>query len=105
KTIDCDFCCADAIVFDGFGFPIGDRRTSPAGGWSIVRGFSDNPKNPHLGEDLSISLVQDESTHRRTAGAPVSSVARGWVLFAGPVEGKLGETVFIEHLLSDGSYV
>lgn len=108
KTWDCaDGCCGPGIpnsqppVGAGFGYPVGDKTTSPAGGqgwaiWQVLGDYWDVYGGAHLAEDVGKSGA---------AGAPVYSVADGVVLVASPNGSSYVNVVLIQHTLGDGSQV
>lgn len=86
----------------GFGFPVGDGTTYPAGGWFVeqVLGHYFNSGGfvgGHLAEDIAAGEAA-------TANAPVLAVADGEVLYAGPNSSTYVNVVLIEHAV-DGTTV
>lgn len=93
----------DAIGYDcvpiagrgGFGYPVGDGTTWPAGGWTVSQvlghyldynGFVGG----HLAEDIAAGEAE-------TANAPVYAVADGTVLYAGANASTYVNVVLIQH--------
>lgn len=88
----------------GFGYPVGDKTTYPAGGWAVTQvlghylnwgGFVGG----HLAQDIAAG------SEAETANAPVYSVADGVVLYAGPNGSTYVNVVLIEHDLGDGQVI
>lgn len=85
----------------GFGYPVGDTTTSPAGGWSVTQvlghylnwgGFVGG----HLAQDIAAG------SEAETANAPVYSVADGVVLYAGSNGSTYVNVVLVQHDLGGG---
>lgn len=80
----------------GFGYPVGDQSTWPAGGWYVTQvlghylnymGF----EGGHLAQDVAAG------TEAETAGAPVYSIGDGEVLYAGTNSSTYVNVVLIRH--------
>lgn len=89
----------------GFGYPVGDRTSWPAGGWNVwqVLGHvnkSWSPPGHHLGQDLA-----HPDGGEATIDQPVSAVADGTVLYAKANGTTYKHVILIRHPLSDGSSV
>ncbi len=85
----------------GFGYPVGDRTTSPAGGWvvtQVLAHYYDAFGGGHLAHDIAIGEDQ-------TKNAPVYSVADGTVLYAGPNASSYVHVVLIEHTYEGGKKI
>lgn len=107
-TWDCKAgCCGPNIPNSGpppgtgFGYPVGDKSTSPAGGggwavWQVLGDYWDDYGGAHLAEDIGKAGA---------ANAPVHSVADGVVLVASPNGSSYVNVVLIQHTLGDGSQV
>jgi hypothetical protein len=69
-TYDCEFCCevggsggssgagGSGGGTNGFGYPVGDKSTSPAGGWvvwQVLSHYWDAYGGRHLAQDISVS--------------------------------------------------
>lgn len=83
----------------GFGYPVGDRSTSPAGGWvvtQVLAHYYDAFGGGHLAHDVAIGEAE-------TAGAPVYAVADGVVRYAGPNASSYVHVVLIEHAHDGGA--
>jgi murein DD-endopeptidase MepM/ murein hydrolase activator NlpD len=96
-------CLAPPPAPGGFGYPVGDKTTFPAGGWTVTQVLghyfnSGQFVGGHLAEDIALSEAQ-------TANAPVYSVADGLVLYSGPNGSTYVNVILIEHTLPDGSQV
>lgn len=95
-TWDCELCCdASALPTSGFGYPVGDLTTYPAGGWSIGQVLSHYYEvygGRHLAHD-----VNHPQGGVATIDAPVHSVADGVVRYAGPNTSLYKHVVLIEH--------
>jgi len=117
-TYDCDFCCGGGGGSGGgtsggggsggstgsgkFGYPVGDKSTSPAGGWTVWQVLShywDIYGGRHLAQDISINGGV------AAVGAPVYSVADGTVLFAKPNSSAYKNVILIQHDVGDGTSV
>jgi murein DD-endopeptidase MepM/ murein hydrolase activator NlpD len=88
----------------GFGYPVGDKATNPAGGWTVAQVLGHYLNSGafvggHLAEDIASGK---EAT---TAGAPVYAVADGTVLYAGTNASTYKNVVLLEHHLGDGTTV
>lgn len=86
----------------GFGYPVGDLSTSPAGGWVVTQvlghyldwnGFVGG----HLAQDIASG-----GGEAATANAEVHSVADGVVLYAGANGSTYVNVVLIQHDLGGG---
>ena len=105
-TWDCPGgCCGPGIpnsqppTGGKFGYPVGDKSTSPAGGWQVwqVLGhYWSDYNGAHLAEDVGKSGA---------ANAPVYSVADGTVLVSSPNSSSYVNVMLIQHPTADGSYV
>lgn len=85
----------------GFGYPVGDRTTSPAGGWvvtQVLAHYYDAYGGGHLAHDIAVGEEQ-------TKNAPVYSVADGTVLYAGPNASSYVHVVLIEHTYEGGKKI
>lgn len=85
----------------GFGYPVGDLTTYPAGGWTVsqVLGhYYEVYGGVHMAEDISAGEAA-------TAKAPVHSVANGVVRYAGPNGSSYVNVVLIEHDLGNGQRI
>lgn len=92
-TSDCDHCCGGVDTSDGFGYPVGDKTTSPAGGWSLWRPIGDYVAaygGRHLAHDVSNGGAP-------SINQPVYSVADGVVRYAGSNTSSYTNVVLIEH--------
>ncbi len=120
-TYDCDFCCdasggtggsggaggsggtgGSGGATSGFGYPVGDKTSSPAGGWSVwqVLGhYWSAYGGRHLAQDISLP------GGTAAIGAPVYSVADGVVLYAKPNSSSYKNVLLIEHAVGDGTKV
>jgi murein DD-endopeptidase MepM/ murein hydrolase activator NlpD len=92
-------CVPGRPVGGGFGYPVGDKTTWPAGGWTVTQVLGHylnfgNFVGGHLAQDIAAGEAQ-------TANAPVYSVADGEVLYAGPNTSTYVNVVLIRHL-ADG---
>jgi hypothetical protein len=87
----------------GFGYPVGDASTSPAGGWTVtqVLGHYLNT-GTFVGGHLAQDIANGEAA---TADAPVYSVADGTVLYAGPNASTYVNVVLIQHDVGDGTTI
>ena len=87
----------------GFGYPVGDKTTYPAGGWTVtqVLGHYLN-SGGFVGGHLAQDIASDEAT---TANAPVYSVADGLVLYAGANSSTYVNVVLIQHDLGKGESI
>lgn len=96
-TWDCELCCdASAIPSQGgFGYPVGDLTSFPAGGWSIgqvMAHYLDSYGGRHLAHD-----VNHPNGGAATIDAPVHAIADGVVRYAGPNNSSYKHMVLIEH--------
>lgn len=95
-TWDCERCCdASGLVKAGFGYPVGDLTSFPAGGWSIgqvMAHYLDSYGGRHLAHDVS-----HPDGGVATIDAPVFAVADGVVRYAGPNASQYKHVVLIEH--------
>lgn len=85
----------------GFGYPVGDKSTSPAGGWvvtQVLAHYYDAYGGGHLAHDVAIGEDQ-------TRNAPVYAVADGTVLYAGPNASSYVHVVLIEHTYDGGQKI
>lgn len=87
----------------GFGYPVGDKTTWPAGGWTVtqVLGHYLNAGS-FVGGHLAQDIAAGEAA---TANAPVYSVADGTVLYAGTNGSTYVNVVLIEHAHPDGGTI
>ncbi|MEW5847850.1 MAG: M23 family metallopeptidase [Myxococcota bacterium] len=104
-TWDCDFCCdtggGSSSGGLGFGYPVGDKTTYPAGGWSVTQilgHYWADYGGVHMAEDIS-------NGEANTALAPVYAVADGEVLYAGSNGSTYRNVVLIRHDLGNGEQV
>lgn len=95
-----------AIGFDcipaggGFGYPVGDRTTWPAGGWVVtqVLGHFLDVHGLEAGDFHGGHLAQDIAlTEEETADATVFSIGDGEVLYAGSNASSYVNVVLIRH--------
>ncbi len=106
-TYDCEHCCGgtndptagtgdgDGDVGNGFGYPVGDTSSYPAGGWQVwqVLGhYWDAYGGRHMAQDIAAP-----GGGAATANAPVYSVADGLVRYAGSNSSSYRNVVLIEH--------
>ena len=87
----------------GFGYPVGDKTTYPAGGWQVSQVLGNYLYAPpfiggHLAEDIF-------NPNGATANAPVYSVADGIVMYSGSNSSSYKNTVMIKHDLGNGQKV
>ncbi|MBK7585606.1 MAG: M23 family metallopeptidase [Myxococcales bacterium] len=87
----------------GFGYPVGDKTTYPAGGWQVSQVLGNYLYSPpfvggHLAEDIF-------NPNGASANAPVYSVADGVVVYAGSNSSSYKNTVMIKHDLGNGQKV
>jgi murein DD-endopeptidase MepM/ murein hydrolase activator NlpD len=89
----------DCVRQGGFGYPVGDGATAPAGGWTVTQvlghyldatDFEGDFEGGHLAEDVALS--EDETAH-----APVFSIGDGEVLYAGPNASSYVNVVLVRH--------
>jgi len=87
----------------GFGYPVGDGTTGPAGGWTVtqVLGHYLN-SGSFVGGHLAQDIANGEAA---TANAPVFSVADGTVLYAGGNASTYVNVVLVEHAHPDGGTI
>jgi len=90
-------------VATGFGYPVGDKSTYPAGGWQVSQVLGNYLYSPpfvggHLAEDIF-------NPNGATANAPVYSVADGVVAYAGSNTSTYKNVVMIKHDLGNGQKV
>lgn len=86
----------------GFGFPVGDKSTPPAGGWMVwqmLGHYWSAYGGRHLAQDVSVSGGVG------AVNAPVYSVADGTVLYAKPNGSSYKNVLMIEHDVGDGTKV
>jgi len=105
-TWDCPGgCCGPGIpnsmppTGGKFGYPVGDKSTSPAGGWQlwqVLGDYWDTYGGAHLAEDIGKSGA---------ANQPVYSVADGTVLVSSPNSSSYVNVILVQHPTADGSYV
>ena len=107
-TWDCPGgCCGPNIpnsnppTGGAFGYPVGDKTTSPAGGqgwdvWQVLGDYWSNYGGAHLAEDVGAAGA---------AYAPVYSVADGVVLVSAPNSSSYVNVILIQHPMPDGSKV
>lgn len=95
-TWDCQLCCdASGLPGGGFGYPVGDGTTYPAGGWTILQVMAhywNTQGGRHLAHD-----VRAPGGGAATVNAPVYAVADGIVRYAGPNNSTYKHMVLIEH--------
>lgn len=87
----------------GFGYPVGDTTTWPAGGWTVtqVLGHYLNAGS-FVGGHLAQDIANGEAA---TANAPVYAVGDGTVLYAGTNTSTYVNVVLIEHAHPDGGTI
>ncbi len=119
-TYDCDYCCEAGVggtggaggtggmggsagsASNGFGYPVGDKSTSPAGGWvvwQVLSHYWDAYGGRHLAQDISTGGGLG------AIDAPVYSVADGVVAYAKPNSSSYKNVLLIEHEVGDGTKV
>jgi murein DD-endopeptidase MepM/ murein hydrolase activator NlpD len=86
----------------GFGFPVGDKTTSPAGGW-VVWQMLGHYWSAYGGRHLAQDISKPGGTG--AIDAPVYSVADGIVLYAKPNSSSYANVLLIEHDLGNGQKV
>lgn len=110
-TWDCEHCCGgvnDTTTTTstttggdgdgdagGFGYPVGDQTSYPAGGWivwQVMGHYWDAYGGRHLAQDIA-----SPGGGNATIDAPVYSVADGVVRYAGPNGSSYRNVVLIEH--------
>ncbi len=95
-TWDCQLCCDQSgLPGGGFGYPVGDRASSPAGGWSVIQVMAHyfaSYGGRHLAHD-----VRAAGGGAATVNAPVYAVADGVVRYAGPNNSQYKHMILIEH--------
>jgi murein DD-endopeptidase MepM/ murein hydrolase activator NlpD len=79
----------------GFGYPVGDGTSPPAGGWTVTQVLghyldAGDFEGGHLAQDLALS-------EEETANAPVMAIADGEVLYAGANDSSYVNVVLIRH--------
>lgn len=82
-----------------FGYPVGDKYTSPAGGWSVwqvLAHYWSTYSGRHLAQDVGKSGA---------AYQPVYSVADGYVRVSAPNGSSYKNVILIEHDLGNGTKV
>jgi murein DD-endopeptidase MepM/ murein hydrolase activator NlpD len=83
----------------GFGYPVGDLTTAPAGGWTVTQVLG---HYLNFGSFVGGHLAQDIANGEdATANASVHSVADGTVLYAGPNASTYVNVVLVEHQVDD----
>ncbi|MBE7484108.1 MAG: M23 family metallopeptidase [Polyangiaceae bacterium] len=87
----------------GFGYPVGDKTTYPAGGWMVSQVLGNYLYSPpfvggHLAEDVF-------NPNGPSANQPVYSVADGTVAFAGTNSSSYKNVVMIKHDLGNGTKI
>ncbi len=95
------FNCVVPQGVGGFGYPVGDRSTSPAGGWTVTQvlaHYYDAYGGGHLAHDVAVGEAE-------TANAPVYSVADGVVRYAGANASSYVNVVLIEHEYDGGQRI
>ncbi|TKD11862.1 M23 family metallopeptidase [Polyangium fumosum] len=107
-TWDCKAgCCGPGIpnsqppTGGAFGYPVGDKSTSPAGGagwqvWQVLGHYWDVYGGAHLAEDIGKAGA---------ANAAVSSVADGVVLVSAPNGSSYVNVILIQHPMPNGTSV
>ena len=114
-TWDCDYCCSASgsggaggaggsggSSSNGFGYPVGDKSTSPAGGWvvwQVLAHYWSAYGGRHLAQDISVPGGTG------AIDAPVYSVADGVVAYAKPNTSSYKNVLLIEHDVGDGTKV
>jgi murein DD-endopeptidase MepM/ murein hydrolase activator NlpD len=92
-----------AAVPGGFGYPVGDKATSPAGGWVVTQVLGHYLNwNGFVGGHLAQDVASGDG-EAATAGAPVYAVADGTVLYAGPNSSTYVHVVLVQHELDGGT--
>jgi murein DD-endopeptidase MepM/ murein hydrolase activator NlpD len=87
----------------GFGYPVGDTSTWPAGGWTVTQVLGHYLNfGSFVGGHLAEDIANGEAA---TANAPVYSVADGTVLYAGANASTYVNVVLIEHAHPDGGTI
>jgi len=87
----------------GFGYPVGDTTTWPAGGWTVTQVLG---HYLNFGSFVGGHLAQDIANgEAATANAPVYSVADGTVLYAGANASTYVNVVLVEHAHPDGGTI
>jgi murein DD-endopeptidase MepM/ murein hydrolase activator NlpD len=87
----------------GFGYPVGDLTTWPAGGWTVTQVLGHYLNwNGFEGGHLAQDVAADEAT---TANAPVHAIGDGEVLYAGSNTSSYVNVVLIRHELAGGEIV
>lgn len=85
----------------GFGYPVGDKTSSPAGGWTVTQvlaNYYPELGGGHLAHDIAVGEAQ-------TANAPVYAVGDGVVRYAGPNASSYVHVVLIEHTYGAGDKI
>ncbi|MBK9263185.1 MAG: M23 family metallopeptidase [Polyangiaceae bacterium] len=107
-TWDCAGGCCGAGIPNSmpptggkFGYPVGDKSTSPAGGagwsvWQVLGHYWSVYGGAHLAEDIGKAGA---------ANAPVYSVADGVVLVSAPNSSSYVNVILVQHTMPDGSNV
>jgi hypothetical protein len=94
--------CLPAPGDGGFGYPVGDKTTYPAGGWTVTQVLGHYLNIPgFVGGHLAQDIAAGEAA---TAGAPVYAVAEGTVLYAGANASSYVNVVLLAHEV-DGTTV
>ncbi|MFO7562344.1 MAG: M23 family metallopeptidase [Enhygromyxa sp.] len=106
-TYDCDYCCGAVDrpqpMGNGFGYPVGDKSSSPAGGWvvwQVMAHYWAAYGGRHLAQDIASAQGGVASVN-----APVYSVADGVVRYAGPNGSSYKNVVLIEHDDGEGGKI
>ena len=106
-TYDCDYCCGGMDNMpppgNGFGYPVGDKSSSPAGGWTVwqvMAHYWANYGGRHLAQDIASGNGGVASIN-----APVYSVADGVVRYAGINNSLYKYVVLIEHDDGEGGKI
>lgn len=87
----------------GFGYPVGDKTTHPAGGWMVSQVLGNYLYSPpfiggHLAEDIF-------NPNGPSANQPVYAVADGVVAFAGTNSTSYKHVVMLKHDLGNGTKI
>lgn len=105
-TWDCPGgCCGPGIpnsmppTGGKFGYPVGDKSTSPAGGWQVWQVLG------HYWSDYGGAHLAEDVGKAGAANAPIYSVADGTVLVSAPNSSSYVNVILVQHPTADGSYV
>lgn len=121
-TDDCDYCCSTGggsggsvgsggsaaggsgggAPTLGFGYPVGDKTTSPAGGWVVwqmLGHYWSAYGGRHLAQDISVPGGTG------AINAPVYAIADGTVVYAKANSSSYKNVLLIEHAVGNGKTV